>query len=261
MDECELVVIGGGNMGAALLAGLLDADVASPAAVCVVEVAAARRDELGIRFPDVRVAASVPSCRAAVLAVKPAQTPDAAAAAVVAGARRLLSIAAGVRLATLESAAGDAAVVRAMPNTPALVGLGTSAIAPGSRAGADDIAWAQSILGAVGTVDVLPEADLDAFTGVFGSGPAYLFRVAEALVDAAVTNGLDRELAERIVPQLFLGSATLLARDGDPATLRANVTSPGGTTAAGLAELDRRGIVEAFIAATRSATARSVELG
>jgi pyrroline-5-carboxylate reductase len=258
----ELVIIGGGNMGAALLGGLLDSGSFEPTSLAVVEVVEARRAQLGTQFPGVRVDAEVPRCTGAVIAVKPADTPAAAAAAGAAGARRVLSIAAGVRLATIEAAVGDdVAVVRAMPNTPALVRLGACAIAAGTNAGFDDVAWARSILEAVGTVDEVDEASLDAFTGVAGSGPAYVFLVAEALIDAAVAEGLEREMAERVVRQLLLGSATLLDREGDPTRLREMVTSPNGTTAAGLAALADHDTRAAFAAAVRAATERSRELG
>ena len=119
----------------------------------------------------------------------------------------------------------------------------------------------QSILSAVGTVERMAESDLDLFTGVAGSGPAYVFFVAEALTDAAVAEGMSRPVAERVIRQLLLGSATLLDREGDPAVLRQRVTSPGGTTAAGLAVLDELDVRGAFGAAVRAATARSRELG
>ena len=257
----ELILIGGGNMGSALLRGLLDGGAVRPQDLAVVEVLAARRAVLGEMFPGVAVVDGVPSCRAAVLAVKPGDITTAAEAAARAGATRLLSIAAGVRTETIEVAVGEPlAVVRAMPNTPALVGAGTSAIAGGSNAGDDDLAWAETILGAVGIVDRLPESLLDAFTGVAGSGPAYLFLVAESLIDAAVAEGLPRPVAERSVTQLLVGSAALLDREGDPADLRAKVTSPGGTTAAGLAVLEDRQVRAAFAAAVTAATARSREL-
>lgn len=258
----DLVVIGGGNMGAALLGGLVDSGVLAPADVAVVELLESRREVLRDQFPSVTVTDTVPPCASAVLAVKPADVPAAAVSAAAAGATRLLSIAAGVRIATIEAAAGGAvAVIRAMPNTPALVRLGAGAIAAGSTATAADVDWAATVLGAVGTVERLTEDDLDAFTGVAGSGPAYVFLVAEALTDAAVEQGLDREVAQRVVRQLLLGSATLLDREGDPARLREMVTSPGGTTAAGLARLADRGIREAFSDAVRAATERSRELG
>ena len=260
--QVELAIVGGGNMGAALLGGLVDSGAFEPSALAVVDVVAARREELSAQFPTVKIAASVPRCAGAVLAVKPADTPAAASLARDAGAARLVSIAAGVRLATIEAAVGeDVAVVRAMPNTPALVRFGASAIAAGSAATRDDLAWARRILEAVGTVDEVEEAALDAFTGVAGSGPAYVFLVAEALIDAAVDEGLEPAMAERVVRQLLLGSATLLDREGDPTRLREMVTSPNGTTAAGLAVLGDHDVRAAFAAAVRAATERSRELG
>lgn len=258
----ELAVIGGGNMGAALVGGLLDSETFSASQLVVVEVLPGRRTELTTMFPDVQIVGEVPSCRGALLAVKPGDIPAAASTAAAAGATRILSIAAGVRLATIESAAGDGvAVLRAMPNTPALVRLGASAIASGSSATADDMRWADSILSAVGIVEQMQESALDAFTGVAGSGPAYIFLVAEALIDAAVVEGLARPTAERIVRQLLLGASTLLDQQGDPRRLRAMVTSPGGTTAAGIAVLEDNAIVDAFGSAVHAATARSRELG
>jgi pyrroline-5-carboxylate reductase len=258
----EVVVIGGGNMGAALVGGMLASDTFEPASLAVVELVAERRDELSRRFPQVAVLDAVPPCSGAVLAVKPDDIATAARAAVGAGATRLVSIAAGVRLASIEAAAGPGvAVVRAMPNTPALVRCGATAIAAGTTADDDDMEWAASILGAVGTVDRLAEPMLDVFTGLAGSGPAYVFFVAEALIDSAVAEGLPRMTAERVVTQLLLGSATLLASEGDPTRLRAMVTSPGGTTAAGLRVLEERGVRAAFDGAVRAATGRSRELG
>jgi pyrroline-5-carboxylate reductase len=258
----ELAIIGGGNMGAALLGGLVDSGAFAASALCVVEVDDTRREYLNSIFTGVGVEAAVPRCRGAVLAVKPDGVPAAAAAVVAAGASRVLSIAAGVRLATIEAAAGPGvAVVRAMPNTPALVRLGACAIAGSSTAGTSDVVWARTILEAVGTVDEVDEAELDAFTGVAGSGPAYVFLVAEALIDAAVGEGLERAMAERVVRQLLLGSATLLDREGDPTRLREMVTSPNGTTAAGLAALAEHDLRGSFAAAVRAATQRSRELG
>ena len=258
----ELAIIGGGNMGAALAGGLLDSGSVDASDLAIVEVVEERREQLRGMFPGVAIEASMPPCRGAVLAVKPHGVPDAAAAAVAAGATRLLSIAAGVRLATLEVAAGNTvAVVRAMPNTPALVRQGASAIAAGTNAGSDDIEWATRILSAVGIVEELPEPLLDVFTGVAGSGPAYVFLVAEALIDAAVDEGLPEEMAERVVAQLLRGAATLLHQEGDPAALRTMVTSPGGTTEAGLRALERRAVRSAFAEAITAATARSRELG
>jgi pyrroline-5-carboxylate reductase len=257
----ELVIVGGGNMGAALLGGMIASGTA-PQHLAVVETLADRRDQLAQQFPGVVVSASVTPCPAAVIAVKPPDVPEAVCAAVSAGARRVLSIAAGVSVATIQSAAGDGvAVVRAMPNTPALVGQGASAIAGGESATDDDLTWAENVLGAVGTVARVDEADLDAVTALSGSGPAYLFLVAEALIDAGESAGLDRSLAESLTTQLFVGSAALLADRGNPATLREMVTSPGGTTAAGLHVLEARAVRAAIADAVHAAATRSAELG
>ncbi len=264
----RLAVVGGGNMGAALIGGLLgaafstDASSWSAADLAVVEVLEARSVQLRGMFPGVTVSDAIPPCAAAVIAVKPPDAAAACAAAVAAGATRLLSIAAGVPLATLQRAAGSSvAVVRAMPNTPALVGQGAAAISAGTAATDDDMAWAESILGSVGTVVRVPEVALDAVTGLAGSGPAYLFLIAESLIEAGVAAGLSQPISEALVTQLFVGSAALLRDRGEPAELRRMVTSPGGTTAAGLRVLDEHGVREAFVQAVMAAKARSVELG
>ncbi len=258
----ELVVIGGGNMGAALLGGMLDAGVVDASDVAVVEPFAVRRAELTDRFPGVTISETIPGCAAAVLAVKPPDIAQVAADAVAAGAQRLLSVAAGVTTATIRRAAGnDVAVLRTMPNTPALVGQGVSALsgAPGSTD--DDLDWAEQILEGVGLVVRVAESQLDAVTGLTGSGPAYVFLIAEALMDAGVLAGLPRAAAETMVAQLLVGSAALLSARGDPARLRAMVTSPGGTTAAGVRVLEERAVRAALIDAVQAATARSGELG
>jgi pyrroline-5-carboxylate reductase len=213
-------------------------------------------------FPGVAVTTEVPPCDAALIAVKPNDVAAACAAAAAAGATRILSIAAGISVATLQDAAGpDVVIVRSMPNTPALVGEGAAAICGGSTAEDADLAWAEDILGSVGIVVRVPESQLDAVTGLAGSGPAYLFLVAEALTEAGVLAGLSRANAEQLVHQLFVGSAALLAQNGNPAQLRANVTSPGGTTAAGLRVLEEHGVRSAFLEAVMAATARSEALG
>jgi pyrroline-5-carboxylate reductase len=158
-------------------------------------------------------------------------------------------------------AAGGKRVVRAMPNTPALVGAGVAAISPGAHATEEDLQWAEEILGAVGVVVRVPEKSLDAVTGLSGSGPAYVFLVAEALAEGGVLAGLPRDVAETLAFHTLLGSAKLLVQEGNPAGLRAAVTSPGGTTAAGLRELERGGVRAAFLEAVSAATQRSRELG
>ncbi|MBI5089228.1 MAG: pyrroline-5-carboxylate reductase [Actinobacteria bacterium] len=257
----RLALVGGGNMGAALLGGLIAAGWAAPHELAVCEVSAPRRDVLADQFPGVAVADRVDPCDAAVIAVKPGDVAGAVRDAVAAGASRILSIAAGVSIAALEAAAGPGvAVVRSMPNTPALVGEGAAAIAGGASAGAGDLDWAESILAAVGIVVRVPEHQLDAVTGLAGSGPAYVFLVAEALIDAGVLAGLSRQVAESLVTQTLVGSAALLRDRGDAAQLRAMVTSPGGTTAAGLRRLEEHSVRSAMLEAVMAATARSREL-
>ncbi|MGA0878807.1 MAG: pyrroline-5-carboxylate reductase [Ilumatobacteraceae bacterium] len=265
-----LAIIGGGNMGAALAQGLVSSGRVDRARLAIVEVSAERRAVLAEMFPGSAIVASIDHCDASVIAVKPPDAAAAAAAAVAAGAKRVLSIAAGVTLATLQAAvdavassddASRVAVIRSMPNTPSLVGQGASAIAGGVDTTVADRDWARDILGAVGLVVEVPESDLDAITGVTGSGPAYLFLVAEALIDAAVDVGLDRDQAAGLVRQLFVGSAALLAQGDEPKVLRERVTSPQGTTAAGIAVLQTEGVPDAFRAAVRAAVERSRELG
>lgn len=259
----ELLVLGGGRMGEALVAGLVEGGWAPAADIVVVEVDPGRRAELEEAHPDWDVRSEPVDAPAAVVAVKPQHVAEAAATAGAAGARRVLSIAAGVTVAALEAALPPGtAVVRAMPNTPALVGAGASAIAPGSAAGDDDLAWAEGVLGAVGLVVRVPEAQLDAVTGLSGSGPAYVFLVAEALVEAGVLAGLPRPTAHALATQTLLGAARLLSEPGAvPAELRAQVTSPGGTTAAGLRALEAAGVRSAVLEAVVAAAERSRALG
>ena len=263
MGVARLVVVGGGKMGEALVAGLLRAGWAEAAQLVVAEPVASRRDELAARFSGVRVVDVPDPADGALVAVQPRDVPAACRAVAAAGAGRVLSIAAGVPLAHLESWLGDGVpVVRAMPNTPALVGAGAAAIAAGSAAGEADLAWAEGILSAVGTVVRLPESLLDAVTGLSGSGPVYVYLVAEALIDAGVLVGLPREVSAALVGQTLLGAARLLTESGQgPEALRAAVTTPGGTTAAGLRALEAAGLRSAFLEAVAAATARSQELG
>ncbi len=261
MTTYRLAVVGGGNMGAALVGGLLRSGwVAGD--IAVVEVLAARVAELQQMFPGVAVTGEIPPCESALIAVKPYDVVTACTAAAEAGATRLLSIAAGIGIEALQAAAGtEVAVVRAMPNTPALVGQGAAAICGGPTAEEADVEWAESILRSVGIVVRVPESQLDAVTGLAGSGPAYLFLVAEALTEAGVLAGLSRATSEALVTQLFVGSSALLQQRGNPANLRAMVTSPGGTTAAGLRALEEHGVRSAFLEAVMAATARGAELG
>ena len=259
----ELVIIGGGNMGAALLGGLLDSGAFGASAIAVVEVLAARRDVLASQFPGVLVEVAVPPCVGAVVAVKPDDTPTAA--------RRRARAA---RPECSRSPPVSASRRSRRPPVPTSPWCGRCrtrrrscgrrrAIAAGATADRDDVSWAGRILGAVGTVVRGRRVPLDAVTGLAGSGPAYLFLVAEALIDAGVLAGLDRTWPSAWSPSCWSVRRRCSTR-GDPTRLRAMVTSPGGTTAAGLAALDERGLRGAFGAAVwppRTAVANWAELG
>jgi len=259
----RLQIIGGGRMGEALLGGLLDARWAEPAEIAVVERVADRRNDLTALFPGVVVTEWLVEAEGAVIAVKPNDVVDTCRSLAATGTKRVLSIAAGITTETLQAALGSGiAVVRAMPNTPAVVRAGASAIAPGSLASAADMDWASSLLEAVGVVVRVNEDKLDAVTGLSGSGPAYVFLMAETLIEAGVLVGLSREVAEVLAVQTLLGSAKLLeSSDEHAAALRAQVTSPGGTTAAGVRALESGGFRSAVLDAVSAATERAHELG
>jgi pyrroline-5-carboxylate reductase len=259
----RLAVVGGGRMGEALVTGLLRAGWAEPGEILVVEPVTDRRHALLELHVGLRAAPAMEHAEGAVLAVKPGDVEAACRAVATSGTRRVLSIAAGVPLARLEGWLGAGVpVVRAMPNTPALVGSGAAAIAPGSAATDDDLAWAEGILAAVGVVERVSETMLDAVTGLSGSGPAYVFLLAEALIDAGVLVGLPRPVSRALTVQTILGSARLLAESGDePADLRAMVTSPAGTTAEGVRALEAGAVRSAVLEAVLAATERSRELG
>jgi pyrroline-5-carboxylate reductase len=262
-ERVRLAVYGGGRMGEALVTGLLAARWGRPDELCVVELLAARRGELEKAHPRLQVRGEGIGADGAVVAVKPGDVETACRAIGAAGADRVLSVAAGVPLARLEAwLGGGVPVVRAMPNSPALVGAGAAAIAGGASATDDDLDWAEVVLSAVGTVQRVAEPLLDAVTGLSGSGPAYVFLVAEALIEAGVLAGLPRPVSQALTTQTLLGAARLLAETDDgPEALRAAVTSPGGTTAAGLRTLEARGVRSAFIEAVQAATERSRQLG
>ncbi len=257
-----LELIGGGRMGEALLTGLLAEEVIRRDEIAVAEVSAERRQQLQRQFPDLAIVADLVPAQSVILATKPDDAKQALAAVGSIGIGRVLSIAAGVRLETLEAYVGpEIPVIRAMPNTPALVRQGAAAISPGLCATEDDLQWAEMILGAVGSVIRLPESALDAVTGLSGSGPAYIFLLAEAMIEAGVLQGLSRPVADQLVRQTILGSAHLLSNSSDgPADLRAAVTSPAGTTAEGLLALERGAFRATVIDAVTAATERSLEM-
>lgn len=174
----------------------------------------------------------------------------------------IISIAAGVPLAKLEAAIPGRRVVRVMPNTPSLVGAGAAAFARGSAATAADATLVQQMLATVGLAVEVPEKLLDAVTGLSGSGPAYAFEIIEALSDGGVLAGLPRDVATKLAAQTMLGAAKMVLETGThPGALKDAVTSPGGTTIAGLHELEKAGVRGSLMSAVRAATDRSRELG
>lgn len=254
-------MIGGGKMGQALLGGMIDAGWIDPADAVVVEVSAELRAQLPALLPGVAVLDTPLDGVPAVLAVKPHVVVDVASALIDPGL--VVSIAAGITIAAIEGVVpAQTKVIRVMPNTPALVGVGAAGVAAGTHATDDDVAWVMSMFEAVGVAVAVTEAQLDAVTGLSGSGPAYVFLIAEAMADAGVAAGLPRPVAAALAHQTIRGAGTMLTEAGSSATeLRAGVTTPAGTTAAGLRVLEERAVRAAMIDAVAAATARATELG
>lgn len=260
--------VGAGNMGEALIRGLLEARLVDPAAVHAADVRADHLKELERRYGIRTTPDNVEVVRRAdvvLLAVKPQIMEPVLRqiAPAVTGDKLLISVAAGVPTARILGALGrPARLIRVMPNTPALVREGATAIARNEGLAAGDLEVASAIFGAVGRVVVLDETHLDAVTGLSGSGPAYVALVAEALADGGVRMGLDRATATTLAVQTVLGAARMLRETGmHPGALKDMVSSPGGTTIAGVAALEEAGLRHALIAAVERATLRSRELG
>lgn len=265
----KLGVIGCGKMGTALIQGAVRAGVVAPADVTGCDPYPTAREAFSAAT-GARVSSEIAEITAAsdvlLLATKPHDVRAALDAAAQAAAGKpilVISIAAGVTLAALESASAENfRIVRAMPNTPALVGHGAAAYSLGSRATKDDAATAQSLLAAVGLAIEVPERLMDAVTGLSGSGPAYIYVIIDALADGGVRAGIPRADAVRLAAQTVLGAAAMVMETGEhPAVLKDMVTSPGGTTIAGLAALEKHGLRSALIEAVTAATHRATELG
>lgn len=263
-----LGVIGGGVMGEALISRLIEQAIYAPHDILVSDPQPERlahlRDRYSIRGTSSNIA--VMDANAVLLAVKP-QVFDAVASELSVAqpqspAPLIISILAGTPLERLEEAFSGCPVVRAMPNTPATVGAGITAIAPGAQAEAEHLDAAERLFSAVGEVVRVPESLLDAVTGLSGSGPGYVAVIVEALADGGVAAGLPRAVALQLAIQTVRGTGELLATgDLHPAQLKDRVTSPGGTTIAGVAALERAGLRSALIEAVNAAFRRSRELG
>ncbi|CAN5316117.1 MAG: pyrroline-5-carboxylate reductase [Nocardioides sp.] len=260
-----IAIIGAGVMGEALLSGLLRSGRA-PEDLLIGERRSDRAAELTDRY-GVKVVSNLEAAGAdtVLLMVKPqdmsAVLGDIAPA--LGPGQLLISVAAGITTGFIESHVPDGvSVVRVMPNTPVLVDQGMSALAAGSHCTEDQLNLASDLLASTGSVVQVPEHQLDAVTAVSGSGPAYIFYVVEAMIEAGVHLGLPRTTATELVIQTLVGSAAMLRETGEhPTVLREQVTSPAGTTAAALRELDDHKVRAAFIAAMGAARSRSAELG
>lgn len=265
----DIGFIGGGQMGEALVKGLLQAGLYQAQSIRVAEPDEQRREILKKSY-NIEVCESASpvwsSCPTVILAVKPQIMPQVLASCKqdIKDSHLIITIAAGLPLSAYEAMLESThyKIIRVMPNTPALILEAASAICGNSRINDDDLKTAQSIFSAVGKTVVLEERYLDAVTGLSGSGPAYVFTFIDALIDAGLKTGLPRDVAETLAVQTVLGSAKLMQQTKDhPAVLRAKVTSPGGTTIAGLSVLEKEGFRGIIMDAVETATRRSAELG
>jgi pyrroline-5-carboxylate reductase len=273
MENNKIAVIGAGSMGGAILSGLIAAGTAADsitASTATTQSAKALSDKFGIKSFALDASPSANSDAAEnadvlLIAVKPAkvlETLEEIKATIKDGAL-VVSVAAGVTTESMEQAIGPkASVIRAMPNTPSIVGHGVTGIAKGESANDNQLALAKDLFETVGQVIVVDEEKINALSTISGSGPAYVFYFAEKLMTAARKMGFSEKEANLMVRATFLGSATLLAASSDsPETLRAQVTSPNGTTMQATARFDEADLEKVFIEATGAALARAIELG
>lgn len=267
LSQPTIGFIGAGNMGAALIRGVLDAHITSPEKVWAADVSgeklAALHAELHIEISQSN-SELLRQCDVVVLAVKPQNMAEVLSeiASVASAEHLFISIAAGIPTARIETALGNQPrVIRVMPNTPALIKCGASALARGTYATSDDLAFAVRVFQAVGVAVTLEESLLDAVTGLTGSGPAYIFLMIESLIEAGTKLGLKPSDADQLVKQMVLGAARMAKElPQTPAQLREAVTSPGGTTFAGLQVLHKAKYRRLISAAVKRATERAKEL-
>lgn len=263
-----IAMVGGGQMALALAEGFCRAGLLESSDIVVYDPVPAAQERLAARVPGVRFAASggeaAAAARIVFLAVKPQQAAGACRefSAALATDAVVVSIVAGLTLANLVTLTGTRAVVRVMPNTPCLVGRGVSVVCHSPDVPAEDLARVLELLAAVGRVHEADESLMDAVTGLSGSGPGFVALLVEALADGGVKAGLPRSLALALATETLSGTAALLDETGEhPAQIKDRVSSPGGTTIAGLAVLEQRGVRGALIDAVVTAAARARELG
>lgn len=263
----RVAFIGGGNMAGAIFGGLLKAGWPT-AAFTVIEPWAEQRARLAAAHPGLAVVEqpgpALSAAQVVVWAVKPQSFGEAAAACgPLVGAALQLSVMAGVRSDAIAQASGSPRVVRAMPNTPALIGRGIAGLVARAAVSADDRALVERVLAPTGSLLWFEhESDLDAVTALSGSGPAYAFYLIEAMVEAGTQMGLASDAARRLAQETLAGAAALAMQSPEsPATLRERVTSKGGTTHAAISSLEADGVKAAFVRALRAAQRRAEELG
>jgi pyrroline-5-carboxylate reductase len=264
----KIAFLGAGNMAEALVKGLLRAGTADQAEVVCAEPRAERREELAKRYGVAMVDSNLEAAEQSdivVLSVKPQTMDDLLdeIAPAIDHRKLVISIAAGFSIQSIARKLGAGVrIVRTMPNTPALVGAGATALARGAHATDADLGEAKKLFEAVGIAHVVDEHLLDAVTGLSGSGPAFTFLAIEALADGGVKVGLARPVAMALAAQTVMGAAKLVIETGEhPGRLKDQVTSPGGTAIAGVHALEEGGLRAALIAAVEVATRRSRELG
>jgi len=263
-----IAMIGGGQMALALAEGFCRAGLLQPTDITVHDPVPAARERLAERVPGIHFAdsgaAAAAAARIVFLAVKPQQAAVACRefAAALGADAVVVSIVAGLTLHNLAELAGTPRIIRVMPNTPCLVGRGVSVVCHTPEVPAGDLARVLELLAAVGRVHEADETLMDAVTGLSGSGPGFVALLVEALADGGVKAGLPRSLSLALATETLSGTAALLDQTGEhPAQIKDRVSSPGGTTIAGLAVLEQRGVRGALIDAVVTAAARARELG
>jgi pyrroline-5-carboxylate reductase len=268
LEQVRFAFIGGGNMAEALIKGLLSGLGVTPQQIMATDVVPERRTYMHTTYGIMASADNkhaVQESTVVILAVKPQIMPTILEeiAPVVNSEKLVISIAAGITLQTLQRALGDSRrVVRVMPNTPALVLAGAAGISPGKTATAQDVALVEQIFNAVGRAMVVGDDMMDVVTGLSGSGPAFIFALIEGLSDGGVLMGLSRQTATLLAAQTVLGAAKMVLETGKhPGELKDMVTSPAGTTIAGMQALESGGLRGLMMEAVRRATERSAALG
>jgi pyrroline-5-carboxylate reductase len=260
--------IGAGNMASAVIKGLIGSRLVSAEDICASDPDTGRLDDLNKdhnihNFTDDNISVAE-NCDIIIIAVKPqaVETVMESIRSVLRQGRLIISIAAGIHTDFYEQYGRELRVIRVMPNTPALVGEGASAVCGGRHASKEDVKLACALFGAVGRTVVVAEKQMDAVTGLSGSGPAYVFKFIEAFTDAGVKSGLSRDVAGMLAAQTVYGSAKMVLETGKhPMELKDMVTSPAGTTIAGVYMLEKGGFAGTVIDAVEAAVKRSEELG